>query len=116
MPVRRQNIPSSEPKKPRRRPATTPEARESRLVSLAEGVAEEQMENGTVSAQVLTHYLKLGSSRERLEQQRLSGEVDLQKAKIEALASHKRMEVLYENAMKAFKGYRGEKSEEPEDE
>lgn len=112
MPARRQSIPLSEPS--RSRPDTTPEERETRLISLAERLAEQQIRDGSASAQVLTHYLKLGSSRERVEQQRLEGEVKLQAAKIEAMGSSQRLEELYGNAMRAFSGYQGKPP--PEDE
>lgn len=77
------------------------------MISLAERLAEQQMRDGTASAQVITHYLKLGSTRERLEQDRLKGEVELQKAKIEAMASTQRLEEMYTRAMDAFRGYQG---------
>lgn len=115
MPVRRQKMTSSDPKPSRRRPATTPEARESHLIAKAERLAESQLEDGSASAQVITHYLKLGSSRERVEQERLRGEVELQKAKIEAMASTMRLEEMYTKAMNAFKGYQGQPPEEDED-
>jgi hypothetical protein len=57
--------------RPQRRPAMTEEGRESQMVSLAMDLAETQIVDGTASAQVITHYLKLGSSREKLEQERL---------------------------------------------
>jgi hypothetical protein len=62
----------NEPKIPvtRRRPATTPEARENQLISQAVDLAEKQMLEGSASAQVISHFLKLGSSREKLEQER----------------------------------------------
>ena len=107
MPVRRENIPSSETSSRQRRPATTPENREARMVSLAESLAERQLRDGTASSPVVVHYLKLGSSRERIEQKRLEGEVELQKAKIEAMASTQRLESLYVDAMKAMRGYQG---------
>lgn len=44
-------------------PATTPEARENQLIALAVDLAEKQMREGTASAQVITHYLKLGSTK-----------------------------------------------------
>ncbi|QEQ93866.1 hypothetical protein SEA_KARDASHIAN_1 [Streptomyces phage Kardashian] len=105
MVARRQPKPLAE--SGRRRAATTPEARESQMISLAERLAEQQMRDGTASAQVITHYLKLGSTRERLEQDRLKGEVELQKAKIEAMASTQRLEEMYTRAMDAFRGYQG---------
>jgi len=113
VPPRRQPKPLSETS--RRRAATTPEARESQLISMAERLAEQQMQDGTASAQVITHYLKLGSTRERLEQQRLAGEVELQKAKIEAMASTQRLEEMYTKAMDAFRGYQGRPPEEDDE-
>jgi len=86
------------------------------MVSLAEKLAEQQLRDGSASAQVLTHYLKLGSTREQLEQQRLQGEVKLQVAKIEAMSSTMRLEEMYVKAMQAFRGYQGQSSEEYENE
>jgi hypothetical protein len=85
------------------------------MISLAEQLAEQQMRDGTASAQVITHYLKLGSTREQLEQRRLEGEVELQKAKIEAMASTQRLEEMYTRAMDAFRGYQGRPQEDDED-
>lgn len=92
----------------RRRPATTPEGRENELVSMATDLAEEQIRSGTASSQVITHFLKLGSTRERLEQARLEGEVELAKAKIDAIESQGRIEELYQGAMNAMRSYTGE--------
>lgn len=103
MPPRRRSEP--DPELPRRRPATTPEARENQLISLAVDLAERQLADGTASSQVLTHYLKLGSSREKLEQERLKMEVDLMEAKREMLASQQRVEELYEGAIRAMRSY-----------
>jgi hypothetical protein len=93
--------------KSRRPPATTPEARENQLISAAVDLAEKQMREGTASAQVLTHYLKLGSSREKLEQERLAQEVSLMQAKREAMASAARVEELYGAAIDAMRAYAG---------
>lgn len=95
------------PGKSRRPPATTPEARENQLISLAVELAEKQLSEGTASAQVISHYLKLGSSREILEQERLARENELLTAKVEAMASSKRMEELYGKAIDAMRSYEG---------
>lgn len=92
----------------KRRPATTPEGRENQLIALAVDLAEEQIKAGTVSSQVLTHYLKLGSSREKLEQERLRRENHLLAAKAEAMASAKRVEELYGKALNAMRTYAGQ--------
>lgn len=106
---------SNEPQKPRRPPATTPEARENQLISLAVDLAAKQLIDGTASSQVISHYLKLGSSRERLEQERLVGENALLAAKKEQLASQKRVEEMYGKALDAMRSYAGQASPEDED-
>lgn len=94
------------------RPATSPQDNENRLVSLATELAERQLIDGTASAQVISHFLKLGSSREQLEQERLSRENLLLDAKVEQLASAKRVEELYADALSAMRSYVGQ--DEPE--
>ena len=96
------------------RPALTPEARENQLISYAVDLAEKQLREGTASSQVITHYLKLGSTRERLEREKLEEENKLLKARTEALQSSKRLEELYEGAIKAMRDYSGKG--EPDDE
>jgi hypothetical protein len=103
----------SQNKKPERPPATTPEARENQLIAAAVDLAEQQIRAGRASSQVITHYLKLGTTREKLEQERLKGENELLKAKVESLASAARVEELYANALKAMRSYAG--MQEPEE-
>lgn len=98
-----------------RAPATTPAERENQLISLAVDLTERQLLDGTASAQVITHYLKLGSSREKLEQLRLQGEVSLLDIKRETMQSQQRIESLYEDAISAMRQYGGHAPAEPED-
>lgn len=91
----------------RRRPATTPEGRENQLVSLAMNLAERQIIEGTASSQVITHFLKLASTRERLEQERLQRENLLLSAKVDQISSAKRVEELMEKALDAMRHYTG---------
>lgn len=98
---------SSDSKK-KMRPALSPEARENQLISLAVDLAEQQLRDGTASSQVITHYLKRGSMKEKLEQEILREQKKLIAAKTENLQSSKRIEELYENAMKAMRQYGGE--------
>lgn len=92
----------------RHRPATTDDSREGQLVNQAMDLAEKQMHEGSASSQVITHFLKLGSSRERLEQERLRNENEVLRAKVEAMASAKRVEELYAAALQAMRSYAGE--------
>lgn len=96
-----------QPTRKRRPPATTPEAQENQMISLAVELAEKQLLAGTASAQVISHYLKLGTTRERLEQQKLIKENELLQAKSDAIASGKRVEELYKTALSAMRTYSG---------
>lgn len=96
-----------EPGKTPRRSATTPEGREHELVNLAYNLAEKQFRDGTASSQVTTHFLKMGSSREYLEQRRIAQEVELMEAKKQLMASQENMGVLIEKALEAFREYSG---------
>lgn len=96
------------------KPALTPEARENQLIFLATELAEQQLRDGTASSQVITHYLKLGSSKERLEMEIKEKEKELITAKTEALQSSKKMEELYTKAIAAMMSYGGHGSEDDE--
>lgn len=97
---------TSEPKQ-KMRPALSPEARESQLISLAVDLAEQQLRDGTASSQVISHFLKLGSTKERIEKEILEKQKELIEAKTQNLQSAKRIEELYANALDAMKNYGG---------
>lgn len=105
----------SEQSKKRIRPATTPEARENQLISLAVDLAEKQLLEGTASSQVITHYLKLGTAKEKLERDILENKKQLIQAQTENLQAAKRVEELYTNALKAMKHYSGQDIDGDED-
>jgi len=102
---------------PRKRPpATTPEGRENQLISLAMDLVEKRLLAGTASSQETTHFLKLGSTKERLEKDILEKQKDLITAKTESIQSAKRVEELYVNALNAMRRYSGDRrGEEDED-
>ncbi len=93
--------------KKRRAPALTPEARENQLIAEAIDLAEKQITEGTASAAVICHYLKLGSTKAKLENEKLQEENKLLRAKTEALESQKNVEQLYKDAIAAMSEYRG---------
>ena len=88
--------------------ASTPERRENLLISLSYDLAEARLREGTASAQEVVHFLKLGSTKEKLEKEYLEQKVELSKAKTEALKSAKEIEALYVKAMDAMKSYSGD--------
>lgn len=93
-------------------PATTLESRENQLIAAAVDMAEEQIRNRTASAQVLTHYLKLGTTVTELERDKLRNENELLKAKVGSLASAERMEKMYQEAIVAMRSYQGQDDSE----
>lgn len=93
-------------------PALTAEGRENQLISLAYDLVEQRLRDGTATSQETTHFLKMGSLKERKELEIMEKQSVLLDAKTEALASTKRIEELYSNAIEAMKSYNGEKVEE----
>lgn len=92
---------------PKGRPALTPEARENQIIALAVDLAERQLLDGTASSQVITHYLKASSAKERLELKILAEQKKLIEAKTQALQSAPKMEALYKDALNAMREYGG---------
>jgi len=90
------------------RPAMTPEARENQMIALAVDLAEQQLRDGTASSQVITHYLKLGSTTERLEKKIKEEQAKMLEAKTEALKSMKNTEEMYAKAVAAMQMYSGQ--------
>lgn len=101
--IRKSNSESSK----KNRPALTPEARENQMINLAVNLAEKQLREGTASSQVITHFLKLGTEREKLERERLKHENELMQAKTQSLKSSERIETLYTDAINAMRQYSG---------
>lgn len=89
------------------RKALTPEARENQLISLAVDLAEQQLRDGTASSQVITHFLKLGTTRAELEKEKLRLENRKTEAQTKSIQSGEEMKTLYEDAIKAMRNYAG---------
>ena len=89
------------------RPALSPEARENQMIALAEALAEKQLLEGTASQAVITHYLKLGTTKYQHELEKLRNENELLKAKSDAIAKSGHMEELMQAALNAFRRYSG---------
>lgn len=104
---RKHNTEQSETKLEKSRPARTDEQRELQCIALAYDLAEQRLRDGTATSQEVTHFLKLGSSRERLEQLDKAKDIELKSAKTEAIQSSQKSEALFENAIKAMRKYSG---------
>lgn len=101
--------------KRKRRPATTPEARENQIISLAFDLIEQRLIDGTATSQETTTIAKLGSEKARLEKEILKTQKELMEAKKEMLESAKRTEELYAHALEAMRHYSGNYDEPTED-
>lgn len=98
------------------RPSLTPEGREAQLIAKAINLAERQLDEGTASSQVITHFLKLGTENAKLEREKLRHENELLKAKTEMIESTKRSEELFEKAIQAMTEYQGGRLQDDEEE
>ena len=107
MPRKKQEPPKKETIR-RRKPALTPEARENQMIALAIDRAEEQLRDGTASSQIIVHYLKLASTKERLEKEIMEKQKSLIEAKTQAYESAKESKELYARALEAFRRYAGQ--------
>lgn len=92
---------------PKMRPALTPEARENQLTSLAMDLVEQRLRDGTASSQETTHFLKIASTKAKLELEKLRLENELTAAKTKAIHDAEDSKELYENAIKAITNYQG---------
>lgn len=96
-------------------PARTPEAKENQMISLAFSLAEKKLKDGSASSQLITHFLKLATIREQLENEKLLSDLEVAKAKIKRMESQTTGEELYNRALKAFCKYSGSDFEEEDD-
>lgn len=106
---------ASHPKKEeptkKRPPARTPEEQEARMINLAMAMAEEQLENRTASSTVVSHYLKIATTREQEEMKKLKAEVKLLEARETSIGSQEETKQMYTEAIAAFKVYSGHDAE-----
>ena len=98
------------------RKAITPEARENQMISLAMDLAEQQLRDGTASSQLITEFVKRGSTKARLEKEILAEQRELMAAKTENLKSAQRIEELYTEAINAMRNYNGQGDDMDEEE
>lgn len=99
----------------RQKPATTPEGREQQMIAYAEALAEQQLRDGTASSQLITHYLKLGTEKAKLEREMMEEQKKLLQAKTESLKTMKNIEELYSKAVESMKVYSGQTDDEIEE-
>ena len=93
--------------KPTPPPARTYEERLLQISAKALDEVERRIDNGTASSQILTTYSKMASKAERLEAEKKEVEIELARAKVDAMRALESQRELYENAILAMKRYKG---------
>lgn len=89
-------------------PAATLEDREAQLVHAAMNLVEFRMHSGSASAQETVHFLRLGSVKNQLEQDRLRSENLVLQTRVKEMESRTSTEGAAAAALNAFRGYSGE--------
>lgn len=108
MASKNKNIAPSVGGNPKRTKARTQQGKENYLINLAMGLVEQQLLDGTASSQVLTHFLKLATTKEKLENEKLRSDLRVAEAKIKSFQSADEIKDLYEKALSAMNRYSGE--------
>lgn len=91
--------------------ATSLKAREEQLINMAYNEVERRISEGIATGPELVHFLRMGSTKGRLEKELLERENELMSAKTEALNTQRKVEELYANAISAMKSYRSDSDE-----
>lgn len=94
----------------------TPEEKENYLINLAIDLVEKQLIEGTATSQVISHFLRLATTREKLENEKLRSDLRVAEAKINQINMQENISALYNDAIEAMKSYRGENVGEQYDE
>lgn len=90
-----------------RTPPKTAQAREDQLIAMAYDRVEDRIRNNQATGPELVHFLKLGSSKGKLEKDILEQEKELVSAKTQSLRSQQSTEELYNKVLEAMKSYSG---------
>lgn len=93
----------------------TPEGMESYLINLAMKRSAEMLEKGNAPAQIISHFLKLGTEKAKYEREKLKAETQLAISKASLMESQKKSEEVAAEALKAFKRYAGISEVDEED-
>lgn len=96
-------------------PAIDPEARENQMIGLAVDQAERMLMDGRAPTPIVVHYLRLATTKNQLEKEKLRKENILLEAKANAIESAARTEELYTKAIAAMREYSGSLTHDYED-
>lgn len=78
---------------------------EAKLISLTLQMAEQQLIDGTASSQVMTHFLRLGSIRSKVELEKLRLENNLLTEKIQSEKMGQQLKEMFQDVMESLRDY-----------
>ncbi len=111
MPARRKTEPLDTPIPP---PARTIDGRNDQLIAAAFDLVERRIHEGTASAQETVHFLRMGSTRARLDEEKLRAENLVLETRVKEMEGRRSGEDMYNRALLAFRGYAGVDTIDPE--
>lgn len=85
------------------------------MIALAMDQAERQLREGNAPAPVVMMFAKAGLGRERLERQRLEGEVSALRAKVAQMEAASQSNEKLDEVLRAFRRYSGQETEDEYD-
>lgn len=97
------------------RPGLTPEAEENQCIAMAYNLVKQRLADGSASSQETTHFLKMGSIKARLENERLIEENKLLRARTEQIEHEQDKGEFYLEVIKALKSYQGQGDSDDEE-
>lgn len=95
------------PTTPAFEPARSDDERERQMINLSYDLAEARMRNGVATSAEICHFLKLGSTRAKYEQEELQENIKLLKARTDDISEGKRASAQLDELMKVIKQYGG---------
>lgn len=97
----------TEPIGPETPPDLSSSAIEKRLIAKAYAEAERRIDNGTATSEMICLFLKAGSNKHYIDEQKTQAELDYTRAKVDLVRSQIKTEEMIVAAMDAMKMYQG---------
>lgn len=103
------------PSTPAFEPARSDDERERQMINLSYDLAEARMRSGIATSAEICHFLKLGSTRAKYENEELQENIKLLKARTDDISEGKRAAEQFDELMKVIKTYGGYAEDESDE-
>lgn len=82
------------------------------MIALAFDLAKKRLLEGTATSSEIVHFLKLGSTREKQEQEMMKKKMAVMEAQVKEYESGEDVKKMMEEALQAFRGYKIDSEED----